>query len=68
MKVTIYNFLKQRLKTIDLQISEENTTWFDGDAYDPDIEKITDFKGGLLISPPRIRVSALDRRKLTSCP
>ena len=51
MEVTIYNFSKQRLETIDLQISEENTTWFDDDAYDQDIEKIKDFKGGLLISP-----------------
>ena len=51
MEVTIYNFSKQRLETIDLQISQENTTWFDDDAYDQDIEKITDFKGGLLISP-----------------
>ena len=51
MEVTIYNFSKQRLETIDLQISEENTTWFDDDAYDDDIEKITDFEGGLLISP-----------------
>ena len=67
MEVTIYNFSKQRLETVDLQISEENTTWFDDDAYDQDIEKITDFKGGLLISPPRIRVSALDRRGLTGC-
>ena len=37
MEVTIYNFSKQRLETIDLQISEENTTWFDDDAYDDDI-------------------------------
>jgi hypothetical protein len=51
MEVTIYNFSKQRLETIDLQISEQNTTWFDDDAYDDDIEKITDFEGGLLISP-----------------
>ena len=51
MEVTIYNFSKQRLETIDLQISEQNTTCFDDDAYDDDIEKITDFEGGLLISP-----------------
>ena len=51
MEVTIYNFSKQRLETIDLQISEQNSTWFDDDAYDDDIEKITDFEGGLLISP-----------------
>lgn len=51
MEVTIYNFSKQRLETIDLRFSKENTTWFDDDSYDHDIEKITDCKGGLLISP-----------------
>ena len=51
MQITIYNFSKQRLETIDLQISEENTTWFDDDSYDHDIHMITDFEGGLLISP-----------------
>ena len=50
MQITIYNFSKQRLETIDLQISEENTTWFDDDSYDHDIHMITDFKGGLMIS------------------
>ncbi len=50
MEATIYNFLKQRLQTINLQISEENTTWFE--CYDDnDIHMITDFDGGLLISP-----------------
>ena len=51
MQITIYNFSKHRLETIELQISEENTTWFDDDSYDDDIYMITDFKGGLLISP-----------------
>jgi len=51
MQITIYNFSKQRSETIDLQISEENTTWFDDDSYDHDIHMITDFEGGLLISP-----------------
>jgi hypothetical protein len=51
MQITIYNFLKQRLETIDLQISEENTTWFDHDSENHDIHMITDFEGGLLISP-----------------
>jgi hypothetical protein len=50
MQITIYNFSKQRLETIDLQISEENTTWFDDDSDDHDIHMITDFEGGLLIS------------------
>ena len=43
MQITIYNFSKQRLETIDFQISEENTTWFDDDSYDHDIHMITDF-------------------------
>ena len=51
MQITIYNFSKQRLETIDLQISEENTTWFDDDSDDHDVHMITDFEGGLLISP-----------------
>ena len=51
MQITIYNFLKQRLETIDLQISEENTTWFENESDDHDIYMITDFDGGLLISP-----------------
>ena len=49
MEATIYNLLKQRLQTVNLQISEENTTWFD--CYDnTDIYMITDFDGGFLIS------------------
>jgi hypothetical protein len=51
MQITIYNCLKQRLQTIDLEISEENTTWFDEGSDDHDIRMITDFDGGLLISP-----------------
>ncbi len=37
MQMTIYNCSKQRLQTIDLQISEENTTWFDESSNDHDI-------------------------------
>jgi hypothetical protein len=51
MQITIYNFLKQRLETIDLQISEENTTWFEDESDDHNIYMITDFDGRLLISP-----------------
>jgi len=51
MQITIYNYSKQCLETIDLEISEENTTWFDDDSYDHNIHMITDFKSGLLISP-----------------
>ena len=51
MQMTIYNCSTQRLQTIDLEISEDNTTWFDQDSNDHDIYMITDFNDGLLISP-----------------
>lgn len=50
MEVTVYNCLKQRLETIDLEFNEENTTWFDECLGDHDIHMITDVGGGLLIS------------------
>ena len=51
MQMTIYNCSKQRLQTIDLQISEKNTTWFNEGSDEYDIRMITDFDGGLLINP-----------------
>jgi hypothetical protein len=51
MQITIYNSLKQRLEATVLKISEENTTWFEDESDDHDIHMITDFEGGLLISP-----------------
>ncbi len=48
MEMLIYNPQKGRLETIDVTITKENTTWFEEcEAYD--IERITDFGGGLLI-------------------
>lgn len=49
MKIDIYNTAKQRLETIDIEITEENSTWFD-DCVDSDsVMRITDFEEGLLI-------------------
>lgn len=49
MQMTIYNIAKQRLETIDIEITKENTTWFD-DIVDTDsVLSITDFQYGLLI-------------------
>lgn len=49
MQMTIYNTAKQRVETIDIEITEENSTWFD-DCVDSDsIMRITDFEEGLLI-------------------
>ncbi len=48
MEMLVYNPQKGRLETIDVTITEENTTWFEKcGTYD--IERITDFGGGLLI-------------------
>ena len=49
MEVTVYNPQKGRLETIDAEITEKNTTWFDNCMDIEDIYMITDFKGGLII-------------------
>jgi hypothetical protein len=51
MQKTVYNLQKGRLETIDIAFTDENTTWFDEGCHDHDIRMITDFEGGLLISP-----------------
>lgn len=45
MEKTVYNPQKGRLETIKVEITAENTTWFE----DNRIEKITDLDGCLLI-------------------
>ena len=49
MTMTVYNPQKGRLETIDVAITQENTTWFENCLQDHDIHTITDFEGGLLI-------------------
>lgn len=48
MGKAVYTPDKGRLETIDLRVTEENTTWFD-DCQDHDIQMITDFEGDLVI-------------------
>lgn len=48
MEKSAYTPDKGRLETIDLRITEENTTWFD-DCRNHDIQMITDFDGDLVI-------------------
>ncbi len=48
MEMTVANPLKCRLMTINVEFSEENTTWFDCYEND-DIYSITDFDGSLII-------------------
>jgi len=50
MEITVYNPQKGRYETIDAVFTPENTTWFDTASDIRDIHKITDWKGGLLIS------------------
>ena len=49
MEMAVYNPQKGRLETIDAEITEKNTTWFDDCMDNEDIYMITDFKGGLII-------------------
>jgi hypothetical protein len=49
MQMTIYNTAKQRLETINIELTGGNSTWFD-DSIDTDsVSIITDFEDGLLI-------------------
>jgi hypothetical protein len=49
METTIYNPQKGRLETIEIEFTDANTTWFES-RKDKDIDSITDFEGGLVIS------------------
>ena len=50
MEQTVYNPQKGRLETIDIDFTDENTTWFDDHEKIEEIYMLTDFKGGLIIS------------------
>ena len=50
MQITIANPQKGRLETIDIEFTDENTTWFDVEENTDGIYTVTDFEGGLLIS------------------
>lgn len=49
MTTSVYNTSKQRLETVDVELTDENTTWFDDSTNAQDIYTITDVDGGLLI-------------------
>jgi hypothetical protein len=49
MEMTVCNPQKGRLETIEVEITQENTTWFDNCWKGSDIHTITDFEGCLLI-------------------
>ena len=49
MQQTVYNPQKGRLETINVNFTDENTTWFDDCEDSHGIFSITDFQGGILI-------------------
>lgn len=50
MKITVFNPQKGRQEAIDIELTENNTTWFNEYRTARDIAMITDFDRGLLIS------------------
>jgi predicted component of viral defense system (DUF524 family) len=49
MEETVYNPHKGRFETIEVEYTEENTTWLENWETSEDIYRITDYKGGILI-------------------
>jgi hypothetical protein len=49
MEKSVYNPQKGRIETIDVEFTNDNTTWFSNFRNDRDISMITDFDGDLLI-------------------
>ncbi len=47
MEITIANPQKGRLETINIEFTDENTTWFEGCEMGHEVYKITDFEGCL---------------------
>ncbi len=50
MDLTVYNPQKGRLKTLSVEMTANNTTWFDYSESTDDIAMITDGDGDLLIT------------------
>ena len=49
MEQTVYNPQKGRLETINIDFTDENTTWFEGHENIEEIYMVTDFEGALII-------------------
>ena len=50
MEKTVYNFAKERLETIEINYTRDNTTWFDYSEKNTNINMLTDVEHGLLIT------------------
>ena len=49
MEETVYNPQKNRLETIQIEYTDENTTWLDDYESSDDIYMITDYNEGIVI-------------------
>lgn len=49
MRITVYNPQKGRLETVDMEVTADNTTWFDKNTKHGAIASVTDFNGGIVI-------------------
>ncbi len=49
MQQAVYNPQKGRLETINIDFTDENTTWFDDHENIEEIYMVTDFEGALII-------------------
>ena len=50
MEKTVYNPQKGRLEKINIDFTDENTTWFDDHEKIEEVYMVTDFEGGLVIA------------------
>jgi len=50
MQTTVYNPQKGRLETLDVALTQDNTTWFGNCQNTHDVSMITDIDGNILIS------------------
>ena len=50
MDLTVYNPQKGRLETISVELTADNTTWFDDCGKTDGVAMITDWDGDLLIT------------------
>jgi hypothetical protein len=50
MGKSVYNPQKGRIETVDVEFTNDNTTWFSNYRNARDISMITDFDGDILIS------------------
>ena len=50
MKITVWNNAKSRLETIDIEFTDDNTTWFEESEKGKSVQTLTDIDDGLLIN------------------